>query len=77
VLGPQSATAAMKQVLGARLTAVFVRQGHYADQAAGTPVEPELDFSIGQIGELAGLIFQHFQPAAPHPAGGTLPRSFS
>lgn len=69
--------AAMKQVLGAGLTTVFVRQGHYALKAAGTPLEPAPDFSIGHIGELAELIFRHFQAAAPDPGGGFLSRSAS
>ena len=45
--------AAMKRVLGDRLTTVFVRQGHYA--AAGGVVVPGPDRSIAHIGELCGL----------------------
>ncbi|MDR3416657.1 MAG: hypothetical protein P4L83_10760 [Nevskia sp.] len=44
--------AATKRILGARLTTVFVRQGHYALESAGTAIDPEPDLSIGRIGEL-------------------------
>ena len=47
--------AAMKLVMGARLTTVFVRQGHYALEAAGTPVLPPPDLVIENIGALIGL----------------------
>ena len=46
---------AMKQVLGERLTTVFVRQGHYALEAAGRVFEPPPDLCIDRIGELLGL----------------------
>jgi hypothetical protein len=44
--------AAMKQVLGASLTTVFVRQGHYARESAGTAIDPSPDLAIERIGEL-------------------------
>ena len=47
--------AAMKLVMGERLTTVFVRQGHYALEAAGTPVLPPPDLVIENIGALLGL----------------------
>jgi FMN phosphatase YigB (HAD superfamily) len=44
--------AAMKQVLGDRLTTVFVRQGHYALDRANIAAYPPADVSIDRIGEL-------------------------
>ena len=42
----------MKRAMGGTLTTVFVRQGHYADQAAGMVIDPSPDRSIDCIGEL-------------------------
>jgi len=49
--------AAMKNVWGDRLTTVFVRQGHYALDAASVAKYPPADLSIEKIGDLvnAGL----------------------
>jgi FMN phosphatase YigB (HAD superfamily) len=44
--------AAMKSVLGARLTTVFVRQGHYALAAESNSVVPAPDLVIDRIGDL-------------------------
>ena len=44
--------AAMKSVLGARVTTVFVRQGHYALAAESNSVVPAPDVSIERIGDL-------------------------
>lgn len=44
--------AAMKRQLGARLTTVWVRQGHYAVAAANQPIEPAPDLAIACIAEL-------------------------
>jgi FMN phosphatase YigB (HAD superfamily) len=44
--------AAMKSVLGARVTTVFVRQGHYALAAESNSVVPAPDMSIERIGDL-------------------------
>jgi FMN phosphatase YigB (HAD superfamily) len=44
--------AAMKTLLGARLTTVFVRQGHYALAAESNTVVPAPDLTIERIGEL-------------------------
>jgi FMN phosphatase YigB (HAD superfamily) len=52
--------AEMKQVLGARLTTVFVRQGHYADEAVGAVIDPPPDIVIGRIGELPGFDLERF-----------------
>lgn len=44
--------AAMKKVLGAQLTTVFVRQGHYALAAESNSVVPAPDLVIERIGDL-------------------------
>jgi len=44
--------AAMKKVLGARLTTVFVRQGHYALAAESKAAQPAPDLTIERIGDL-------------------------
>jgi len=44
--------AAMKAVLGAKLTTVFVRQGHYALAAESNSVVPAPDLVIERIGDL-------------------------
>ena len=44
--------AAMKEVMGERLTTVFPRQGHYALDAAGTARYPAADFTLERIGDL-------------------------
>jgi FMN phosphatase YigB (HAD superfamily) len=44
--------AAMKSVLGARLTTVFVRQGHYAMAAESKSALPAPDMAIERIGDL-------------------------
>jgi FMN phosphatase YigB (HAD superfamily) len=43
---------AMKKGWGSKLTTVFVRQGHYANDAAETTKYPPADVSIERIGEL-------------------------
>jgi FMN phosphatase YigB (HAD superfamily) len=44
--------AAMKSALGARLTTVFVRQGHYALAAESKSAQPAPDLVIERIGDL-------------------------
>jgi hypothetical protein len=44
--------AAMKSVLGERLTTVFVRQGHYALAAESKSALPAPDVTIERIGDL-------------------------
>jgi FMN phosphatase YigB (HAD superfamily) len=44
--------AAMKSALGAQLTTVFVRQGHYAQAAESNPIVPAPDLVIERIGDL-------------------------
>src|SRR5690606_27714615 len=56
--------AQMKNVMGDRLTTVFVRQGHYADEAAGRAIGPAPDLAIDDIGELATFDLQQFGPHA-------------
>jgi len=46
---------AMKAIWGARLTTVFVRQGHYALDAALVAQYPAADVTIERIGELASV----------------------
>ncbi len=50
--------------MGERLTTVWVRQGHYAAEAAGTPVLPPPDLVIEDIGALIGLDPALFRAAA-------------
>ena len=47
--------AAMKQVLGERLTTVFARQGHYAFDAHNIESYPAADITLARIGELADI----------------------
>ena len=67
--------AAMKQVLGARLTTVFVRQGHYANDASAAPVDPPPDRTIDRIGDLLGLSLADFPPAPAHAPNNTAPET--
>ena len=57
--------AAMKHQLGARLTTVFVRQGHYAADSAHQTIEPAPDLTIACIGELRRRKLEDFLPSAP------------
>lgn len=60
--------AAMKLLLGERLTTVFPRQGHYALDPRNISAYPAADLSVERIGELlryefpSGRIVQKFQP---------------
>jgi hypothetical protein len=45
--------AAMKAVWRDRLTTVFVRQGHYANDAALVAEYPPADITVERIGDLA------------------------
>ena len=44
--------AAMKRQLGAELTTIFVRQGHYAVESVGGVIDPAPDLSLERIGDL-------------------------
>lgn len=47
--------AAMKRVLGSRLTTVFVRQGHYATASAHETIVPSPDRTIERIGDVCKM----------------------
>jgi FMN phosphatase YigB (HAD superfamily) len=53
--------AAMKSVLGAKLTTVFVRQGHYALAVQSNAGQPAPDRVIERIGVLQNLNLSDFQ----------------
>jgi hypothetical protein len=57
---------AIKQLMGDRVTTVFVRQGHYStDEAlAAAPLKP--DVSIGRIAQLAGHPLSMSAPLQEH-----------
>jgi FMN phosphatase YigB (HAD superfamily) len=57
--------AAMKKVLGTRLTTVFVRQGHYAAESAGMVIDPAPDRTIERIGELCSRDLEWFLANTP------------
>lgn len=44
--------AAVKEIWGDKVTTVFVRQGHYANDAAEVAKYPPADVTVGRIGEL-------------------------
>ncbi|MFC3715528.1 HAD family hydrolase [Luteimonas soli] len=69
--------AQMKDVMGDRLTTVFVRQGHYADEAAGRTIDPAPDLAIDDIGELATFDLQQFGPRACRQAAPGGPTEFA
>jgi len=60
--------AAMKRVLGARLTTVFVRQGHYAAESVNAAIDPLPDRAFERIGDLLDCQLPDFFVAAPAPA---------
>ena len=45
----------MKKVWGERLTTVFVKQGHYANDAAQIAAYPPADIAVEGIGDLCNL----------------------
>ena len=53
--------AAMKEILGPRLTTMFVRQGHYARAAAGANAQPPADMTIDRIGDLLSRQLSDFE----------------
>ena len=61
--------AAMKRVLGEKLTTVFVHQGHYAAQyaapSADTVIDPPSDLEIERIGDLLDHDRADFLAASP------------
>lgn len=64
-----SLLAAMKRVLGEKLTTVFVHQGHYATQSAAqsahTVIDPPPDLAIERIGDLLDHDLSDFLAASP------------
>jgi len=60
--------AAMKRILGARLTTVFVRQGHYAAESVNAAIDPLPDRAFERIGDLLDCQLPDFFVAAPAPA---------
>ena len=63
--------AAMKQVLGARLTTVFVRQGHYATDPEAATIEPAPDLRIARIGDLLEMSLADFPRTLAHATTST------
>lgn len=49
--------AAVKEVWGPRVTTVFVKQGHYANDPKASAQFPPADISLGRIGELVDVDF--------------------
>ena len=47
--------AAMKSVMGDKLTTVFPRQGHYALDSKNTANYPAADITLERIGDLANI----------------------
>lgn len=58
---------AMKNVWGARLTTVFVRQGHYAFDPEATDPYPTADLTVDSLSELLKLNLTDFTDAARPP----------
>jgi|SRR5579872_2596231 len=54
---------AMKKIWGAKLTTVFVRQGHYALDLANLSTYPPADCTLERIGDLAGRDVTHLSGA--------------
>lgn len=46
---------AVKAIWGAKLTTVFVKQGHYANDAKEVAKYPAADVTVGRIGDMLGL----------------------
>lgn len=71
--------AAIKRNMGARVTTIFVRQGHYAAEAATSVIDPPPDVTIDRIGDLVGFALPDERAAdagdrnarAPRPAVAT------
>lgn len=59
--------AAMKRVLGGRLTTMFVRQGHYATESVRQTIDPPPDLTIEAIGDVCTMSIKDLV-AAPMPA---------
>ncbi len=67
---------AMKRIFGARLTTIFVQQGHYAHDASALDLDPAPDKTIAHIAELRQLTLADFPAAtASRHADGSLPEA--
>lgn len=55
---------AMKALWQARLTTIFVRQGHYAMDREAVAAQPAADYTIAHIGELADIDFSPLTPTS-------------
>ncbi|HUX20913.1 MAG TPA: HAD family hydrolase [Spirochaetia bacterium] len=53
---------AVKKIWGARVTTVFVRQGHYALDAKLLAAYPSADVTVESIGDLLTMRFHEFHP---------------
>ena len=53
--------AAMKRIMGERLTTVFVRQGHYANEPQANAVDPAPDLTIERIEDLISFNLNDFK----------------
>ena len=53
---------AMKDLWGNRVTTVFPRQGHYANDTTAIAAYPPADLRVDRVGELIGYPFQSFLP---------------
>ena len=60
--------AAMKKAMSGELATVFVRQGHYAIESAGTKIVPAPDRMIERIGDLRAMDIADFRIDAIQPA---------
>lgn len=56
--------AQMKRSMGAKLTTVFVQQGHYAAEQQLSKEDPSPDITIDRIGDLRSLVAKDFLAAA-------------
>ena len=56
--------AAIKTSLGAKVTTIFIRQGHYATQAGVDALQPPLDLHFNHIADLRTLTLEQLQPPA-------------
>jgi hypothetical protein len=54
---------AMKKIWGAKLTTIFVRQGHYALDMANISAYPAADITLEKIGDLATTQVSHLSGA--------------
>jgi FMN phosphatase YigB (HAD superfamily) len=72
--------AAMKRIFGARITTIFVRQGHYALESESLVIDPAPDRTIDRIAELCDLTAQDVaasvvrdDPSIPETAASDVP----